>query len=44
MLSASRVDLGPLFFVLAGSAMAAARQQHTQRTLFTRTAHALTPL
>lgn len=44
MLSASRVDLGPLFFVLAGSVIAASHQHQTNRKIFARTANALTPL
>lgn len=44
MLSASRVDLGPLFFVLAGSVMAASHRGHTERIFTVRTAHAFTPL
>ncbi len=44
MLSASRVDLGPLFFVLAGSVMAAAHRHHPRKIFTVRTANAFTPL
>lgn len=43
-LSASRVDLGPLFFVLAGSVIAATHHQQIKPKIFARTADALTPV
>lgn len=44
MLSASRVDLGPLFFVLAGSVLAAAPRRQAKRLITVRAANAFNPL
>ena len=44
MLSASRVDLGPLFFVMAGCAMSSAAAYRRRRRFSVRAAHALHPV
>ena len=44
MLSASRVDLGPLFFVMAGSAISTANAPHRRKPTTIKAANALNPV